>query len=116
MIRKRYLLAAIGIIFLISIILLGSHNTSNNLYVKSVSFKDNLVDIHGGTAESGKGFTGLFTYKIRNKSLYLRPVYFIVTPLNPNGEFKIGVNNGADKIEKVYLEGSGWNDSKQVWP
>ncbi|HEX2946751.1 MAG TPA: hypothetical protein VHT96_12430 [Clostridia bacterium] len=120
---KKRLVLFICIIAAVIVIIFGITSAANEYsisadtyYVTKVEYSSDHIDIHGGSTDSAKIFTGFYTYDTVGDTLFIRPYFTIVHLADRSGDFILSVDADKNKVTKVFLVGKSMKDIKLVWP
>jgi len=93
----------------------GQYIDQNSIFVNSVSINGNEIVLEGDTSNSALAFTG-YKHRFEGENLIIKYRYASVNPFNRLGNFRIAINQGEKKVQKILIEGSEEGIYKQVWP
>lgn len=120
--KKYYFITAIVLVGLLLLLVAGNlidkefSVSANTYFITKITFTDKDVDIHGGTTDSAKRFTGFYLSRTVGDTLFIKPFYSTIASSNRNSDFKLGVGTSDKKIAKIYMIGRLGGYVKQIWP
>ena len=93
--------------------IIGSYVKPQSVYIKLVDIDDSSIKMNGSIVNGFEGFSG---YKLiyKNKILYVKLRYSLVSIFNPSGNFEIRESRDFEGILKAYLLGAN-GETKLIW-
>lgn len=122
MLKKRFYPAIIIFFVVVALIVTVGITTiwkysasADSYYVNKIAFADRSIDIHGGTTDVSKKFTGFYSNGVIGDCLYIKPFFTASTDPESSHDFKIGVTTEKNAVNRIILLGNKSSDAKLVW-
>ena len=115
--RKKLIIPILALILIgigyVNIFVIGSYVNPASIDIKQVKIDDYQIKVSGLVVNGFQGYSG---YKVmyKNKAVYLKIRYSVVSFFNPSGSFEINAAGYFEGASKAYLLGPN-GETKLIW-